>query len=106
MTRPPRPRISLPDLARRITGFSTPVFGISWTPPAAEHDTVRGFLTFLEDRRVLFQPFLMEIEPEVHRSVHAIRQQCTENLAKLDAQSRAVGPIRVIRAECRRFLDE
>ena len=106
MTRPPRARLSLRDLARRITGFSTPVFGISWTPPTAEHETVRGFLTFLEDRRVLFQPYLMEIEPDAHRSVLAIRQQCTESLMKLDAQSRAVGPVRAIRAACRRFLDE
>ena len=106
MTRPSRPRISLPDLSRRITGFPTPVFGVSWTPSAAEHAVVRGFLTFLEDRRVLFQPFLMEVEHEVHRSVHAIRQRCAEDLTKLDAQSRAVGPIRAIRAACRRFLDE
>jgi hypothetical protein len=48
--------LGLRDLARRITGFSTPFFGVSWNPPAAERDTVRGFLTFLEDRRVLFNP--------------------------------------------------
>jgi hypothetical protein len=47
MSRTPHPRLSLSDLARRITGFSTPFFGVSWDPPVAERDTVRGFLTFL-----------------------------------------------------------
>lgn len=101
-----RSRISLSNLARRITGFSTPIFGVSWNPPAAEHDTVRGFLTFLEDRRVLFHPYQLEVESDVHHSVQAIRQACTEGLTALGEQSHAVGPIRAIRAACRRFLDE
>jgi hypothetical protein len=55
-------RLGLPDLARRITGFSTPFFGVQWTPPAVERD--------------------------------------------LTDQSRAAGPVRAIRAACRRFLNE
>jgi hypothetical protein len=101
-----KPRLSLPSLARRITGFSTPIFGVSWTPPTAERDSVRGFLTFLEDRRVLFNPHQLEVESEVHHSVQAIRQRCTEALSALSDPSQAVGPIRAIRAACRRFSDE
>lgn len=101
-----RPRISVSNLARRITGFSTPIFGLSWNPPAAERDTVRGFLTFLEDRRVLFQPYQLEVESDVHHSVQAIRQSCTGCLTALGEQSHAGAPIRAIRAACRRFLDE
>jgi hypothetical protein len=101
-----RPRISLPDLARRITGFSTPIFGVSWNPPPAERDTVRSFLTFLEDRRVLFHPYTLEVESDAARSVQAIRQSCTGALAALDDQSQAIGAIRAIRAACRRFSDE
>jgi hypothetical protein len=71
-----RPRISLPDLARRITGFSRPIFGVSWNPPAAERDTVRSFLTFLEDRHALFHQHQLEVESAVRHSVHAIRQRC------------------------------
>ena len=106
MSRPPSLRLSLSDLARRVTGFSTPIFGLSWNPPAAERDTVRALLTFLEDRRVLYQPYQLEGEGDVDHSVHAIRQQCTLSLASLDEQSQAAGPIRAIRAACRRFLDE
>jgi Family of unknown function (DUF6650) len=100
-----RRRLRLTDLARRITGFSTPLFGVQWTPPAAERDTVRGFLTFLEDRRVLFISHHLEVHGEVERSVHEIRHQCTETLTALPEQSRASPPIRAIRAACRRFLD-
>jgi hypothetical protein len=100
------PRMAVSNIARRITGFSTPIGGLSWTAPAAERDTVRGFLTFLEDRRALYQPHHLEVESDVHHSVQAIRQCCTESLKALDEKSHAVGPIRAIRAACRRFLDE
>jgi hypothetical protein len=69
-----RRRLGLPELARRITGFSTPFFGVQWTPPSAERDTVGGFVTFLEDRRVLFAPYELEVEGQVERSVHEIRR--------------------------------
>lgn len=29
-------QIKIADLARRITGFSTPIGGVSWKPPAAD----------------------------------------------------------------------
>jgi hypothetical protein len=74
-----RRRLGLTELARRITGFSTPFFGVQWTPPANERDTVREFVTFLEDRRVLFTPYELEVEGQVERSVHAIRRRCTES---------------------------
>jgi hypothetical protein len=101
-----RRRLGLTELSRRITGFSTPFFGVQWTPPAAERDLVRAFLTFLEDRRVLFVAYHLEVHGEVEHSVHEIRRQCTETLTTLSEQSRAVPPLRAIRAACRRFLDE
>jgi hypothetical protein len=101
-----RRRLSLTELARRITGFSTPFFGIQWTPPSAERDVVRGFISFLEDRRVLFVPYHLEVDGEVERSVHEIRRQCTQTLTALPEQSRASPSLRAIRAVCRRFLDE
>lgn len=98
--------MSLTELAGRITGFSTPLFGVSWNPPDAERNTVRAFLTFLEDRRVLFNPDFLEVEWQVGQSIDQIRQQCTATITKLHDQSRAVASVRSIRAACRRFLDE
>ena len=99
-------RLGLTELARRITGFSTPFFGVQWSPPSAERDIVRGFLTFLEDRRVLFTPYELEVEGQVEQSVHDIRRRCTEGLAALPEQSRAIASMRTVRAACRRFLDD
>src|SRR5687768_8950801 len=42
------------DLTSRLTGMSIPIFGMSWTPPASERDAAKRVVTFLEDRRVLY----------------------------------------------------
>ncbi len=94
------------NLARRITGISTPLGGISWDPPEDERKSVRGFVTFLEDRRVLFNPYHLEIEDQVVQSTLSIREKTTEVLGSLADDSRALAPIKGIRAACRRFLDE
>jgi hypothetical protein len=41
------------EIAARVTGFSTPVFGVSWSPSEPEVTAARRVVTFLEDRRVL-----------------------------------------------------
>ena len=99
-------RLGLKEIASRITGFSTPFGGISWKAPTAERDEVRRFLTALEDRRVLFNSYHLEIESQVTHSVTEIRQLCTDVLVSLSEKSPATGPLRAIRAACRRFLDE
>jgi hypothetical protein len=103
---PPRGKLSLADLARRITGFSTPFFGVQWTPPSAEREPVRAFLTFLEDRRALYVPYELEVVRYVVPSVQEIRHQCTETLAALPEASRAITPVRAIRGACRLFLEQ
>jgi hypothetical protein len=54
----------------RLTGFSTPVFGIQWTPPESQRTVARRAIAFLEDRRVLFVP--LEMESPVARSLRAV----------------------------------
>ena len=44
------------EIATRLTGISTPIFGVSWTPAQSDVDAVRRTLVFLEDRRVLYAP--------------------------------------------------
>lgn len=103
----PTKRFSLKfsELARRITGISTPGFGLQWIPPKSEREAVRAFLTFLEDRRVLYRPENLEVAGEVERSVQEIRKRCTENISELPEQSPAASAIRMIRGACRHFLD-
>jgi hypothetical protein len=106
MSKKPSTKIKVSELARRITGFSIPGFGLQWSPPDNERKTVRELLTFLEDRRVLYTPGNLEVAGEVEQSVLAIRQHCTQSLAELPEQSRAVSCVRMIRAACRTFLDQ
>jgi hypothetical protein len=95
------------DVARRITGISTPLFGILWADPgASQADRVRGFLVELEDRRVLYNPMWLEVPQQVDHSLHEIRRACTAALQDFSADDFAVVPIRAIRAACRRFHDD
>jgi hypothetical protein len=82
------------------------VFGLSWEAPPPEREAVRAFLTYLEDRRVLFVPYILEVEDQVHRSVLDIRGRCTAALVSLPEGSHAADHIRAIRAACRRFMTE
>lgn len=95
------------EKARRVTGISTPVFGVSWADPGpSETESVRRFLVFLEDRRVLYNPFDMETESEVDHSIHQMREECTKTLQALSAGTFASVAVRAIREAGRRFHDE
>jgi hypothetical protein len=101
-----RGRIAATSLVHRLTGFSLPFFGVQWTPPADEREIVRGLLTALEDRRVLFVPYHLEVVSQVTSSVLQMREILTKTLQALPETSRAAGSIRAMRAACRRFLEE
>ncbi len=95
------------ETARRITGISTPLGGISWGDPGpGDGETVRRFLVFLEDRRVLYNAMDLEVVSQVHRSIHEIREQCTKTLQALAPKAFAVLPVRAIREASRRFHDD
>ncbi|WP_133121825.1 DUF6650 family protein [Pleomorphomonas carboxyditropha] len=95
------------ETARQITGFSTPLGGVQWADPGpSETELVRRFLVFLEDRRVLYNPFQLEVESQVEHSVQQIREECTKTLQSLPASAFAVAPVRAIREAGRRFHDD
>lgn len=99
-------RIAAKSLVHRLTGFSLPFFGVQWTPPTDEREIVRGLLTALEDRRVLFVPHHLEVVSQVNSSVLQVREILTKTLQALPETSGAAGSIRAMRAACRRFLEE
>jgi len=93
--------------ARKVTGFSTPLGGLQWSDPGpGEAEIVRRFLVFLEDRRVLYNPFGMEVESDAEHSVHQIREECTKALQALSPDAFAANALRAIRAACRQFHDD
>ena len=105
-------RVSLPKkipfagLAKHITGFSTPIFGLSWKPPEPEREKIRQLIVFLEDRRALYNPYNMETVRWVHESVLKIREELTNTLQQLAEESEAASSLRAMRAGCPQYLDK
>lgn len=99
-------RIRFKNVVSRLTGFSIPIFGVSWNPPEPERKIIRRLFTFLEDRRVLFNPYSLEVESQVTDSVLEIRKELTNTLNQLPEDSKAAQSVRAIRAVCRKFMDE
>ena len=98
-------KISFSEIASRITGFSTPVFGISWNPPESERKIVKDVIVFLEDRRALYNPFVYELEHEVAQSVIEIRKVLTDAIQRLPEDSQALFALKAMRTACREYLD-
>jgi hypothetical protein len=93
------------EVARRLTGISCPIFGVSWNPGVAKVASARRVLTYLEDRRVLYAPWNVEIPEHCVESVLEIRRFLTDQLGQLDDQDEDIVPhLRAMRASCRQFL--
>ncbi|HZP43968.1 MAG TPA: DUF6650 family protein [Candidatus Binatia bacterium] len=98
-------RTTLDAIRRRLTGFSIPVFGVSWNPPEPRRDAARRLITFLEDRRVLYAPEEMEVPSHCVSSVLDIRRYLTEELQRGSDDDDLTKSVRAMRAACRKFLD-
>jgi uncharacterized protein DUF6650 len=97
--------VKFKEIVARLTGFSIPVFGVSWNPPAAEVTVARKVIAFLEDRRVLYNPYDMEDSGHCISSVIEIRQFLTGEFGNLTDQDGLAANLRAMRAACRKFLD-
>src|SRR4051794_34059934 len=93
------------ELLSRITGFSVPVFGVSWNPPEAERAVAKRVLAALEDKRVLYRLTEYEYPDACESSVNDIRGRLTDELGRLEADTELAKNLRAMRASCRSFLD-
>lgn len=98
-------RLLFSQIASKITGFTTPIFGISWEPPKNELVIAKSVVTFLEDRRVLYNPTELEVPLHCISSVVEIRHFLTEKMNALDQNSELAKNLRTMRSACRKFLD-
>ena len=92
-------------IANRIRGFSLGGFGAEWEPPQLEQDIAQSVITFLEDRRVLFNPYPLEEGNQCIESVLEIRKFLTGVLQGLPNKPGLAQHLRVLRGACRSFLD-
>jgi hypothetical protein len=94
---------------KRVAGGSASALsfgaGVSTAAVTTDQDVIQALITFLEDRRVLFNPEYLEVASEVDHSVEDMRKELTEALQQVDRKSPAVAPLRALRAACRRYLD-
>ena len=87
-----------------LTGISCPVFGVSWNPPEPEITATRRLITYLEDRRVLYDPCEIEIPAHCVHSVIQIRDLLTQELMRSGQTTEFTASLRALRAACRKFL--
>jgi hypothetical protein len=99
-------RIKYKKLAKSLTGFSTPIFGLSWHPPETDREIVRKLITFLEDRRVLYNPYDLENPRWVNLSLVEIRAELTSLLSRIGDNPDITPHFKAMRAACRKYLDE
>jgi hypothetical protein len=90
---------------RRLTGISTPWGGASWDYRETDADIARRLITFLEDRRVLYEPLNAQTFFYVGRSAGEIRETLTGALDGVTAEPLAE-LIREVRALLRGFMSE
>lgn len=94
------------EIAARMTGFSTPFFGLSWNPPTADREVARRVLAFLEDRRVLYSPYEVELADQCVMSVIDIRRFLTDVIGHGGVADELAIALRAMRGACRQFLSE
>jgi len=70
----------------------------------SEHEVAREFITYLEDKRVLYVPYSVEQERYVTLSIMDMRKQLTKELQKLRRSSQLREILREMRKSCREFL--
>jgi len=94
------------EISGRMTGFSTPFFGVSWSPPTVDRDVARHVLAFLEDRRVLYVPSEVEMAEHCIESVVDIRRFLTDIIGHGGIANELATALRSMRAACRQFLTD
>jgi len=90
----------------RLTGISTPWLGASWEYRESDADVVRRVFSFLEDRRVLYEPLNAQIFFYVGQSVAEIRQMLTRELGASSVGEQLSESFKAIRKALRRFMDD
>lgn len=96
--------VKFKQVLSRLTGISTPVFGVSWDPSEPAVAAARRLLTYLEDRRVLYVPSELEVPHHCVSSVLEIRRFLTDLLGAEDYGAEFTDAVRAMRAACRKFL--
>jgi hypothetical protein len=97
--------LTFQEIKNRITGFSFPLFGVSWQPNESEIKIAQNIINQLEDRRVLYSPYELERPHYCIESILRIRECLTQEICKVSQNQNIYQDIQLLRAACRKFLD-
>ncbi len=92
------------EVANRLTGFSTPFFGLQWTPAVLDREVAHRVMVFLGDRRVLFMPSAAEVPEHCVASVLEIRRFLTDALGQGGIAAELQSTLLAMRTACRQFV--
>lgn len=92
------------DVRKRLTGLS--VEGVQWEYVETAHSAAFRVLSFLGDRRVLFNPYWQEQTGECVSSVIDVRTMLGSEIGNANRDARLIEHLSAMRAACRRFLDQ
>lgn len=67
------------EIRERLTGISCPIFGVSWNSSETERTKAIKIIRFLEDRRVLYNPYISS-ETNLYNYLKAMRIACRKFL--------------------------
>jgi hypothetical protein len=104
-------RIGRREAKRSLTGLTLPTVlgtgggGATWTVEPGDKALASIVLQYLEDRRVLYEPFEAEDPPACIASVNEMRRDLTGFIRKTQSPELR-NPLRAIRAACRQFLTD
>ena len=95
------------DVKRRLNGFSLPIVGggAQWETVESTRASAHRVLTFLADRRVLFNPYWQEQAGECAASVLDVRRKLTDEIGQLHDGKDLVPHLTTMQGACRQFLD-
>jgi hypothetical protein len=99
-------RLKAEQIISRLNGLSVGPVGVAWKPRDAEIDIAQEVITFMEDRRVLFNDNELEVPRYCVESVLEIRRFLTEVLRRLKNETGLSQHLRAMRGACRRFLNK
>lgn len=99
-------KLTFKEIASRLTGFSIPIFGMSWQPDESDIKVAKRIINFLEDRRVLYSPYDWEVPSHCVSSILEIRRMLTDEIGKLSQKKKLNEDLQLMRSACRKFLDE
>jgi len=99
-------KLAYQEIKGRLTGFSIPIFGLSWQPDESEIKIAKRVIIELEDRRILYSPYDLEVPSHCISSVNEIRRMLTDELGKGSQNSQLYEDLQLLRAACRKFLDD